>query len=124
MAENIYEKMEKLTFDEINVFVRNNKEIEAQYHKPTKDLTLNDLRKIQAQYFTPKRETEGLPLLDSARYMIRLGCRSALNLDGGGSSTLWICGQVVNETVGDGKESESRHPQRPVAEAIVFTEVP
>jgi exopolysaccharide biosynthesis protein len=40
----------------------------------------------------------------------RLGCTDALNLDGGGSSTLWLGGLVMN-LPSDGRE-------RPVANAL------
>ena len=48
-------------------------------------------------------------LADLAR---RLGCTEAINLDGGGSSTLWLGGKVMNSPSG-GRE-------RPVANALVL----
>lgn len=33
---------------------------------------------------------------EQAKLMLRLRCTEALNLDGGGSSTLWLDGKVVN----------------------------
>lgn len=38
----------------------------------------------------------GMTYAELANYMVKLGCTEALNLDGGGSSTLWLLGQVVN----------------------------
>jgi len=38
----------------------------------------------------------GLTLTELANLMLRLGCRMAMNLDGGGSTTLVVRGQVVN----------------------------
>jgi hypothetical protein len=38
----------------------------------------------------------GMTLIELADYMQKLGCLEALNLDGGGSSTLWADGQVMN----------------------------
>lgn len=38
----------------------------------------------------------GMTLSQLTDLMLELGCRNALNLDGGGSSTFWIYGQVVN----------------------------
>ena len=40
--------------------------------------------------------SEGLYLSDLANYMIKLGCVQALNLDGGGSSTMVVKGAIVN----------------------------
>lgn len=39
---------------------------------------------------------EGMTLKELATYMLRLGCEAAMNLDGGGSSTLWFEGKVRN----------------------------
>ncbi|MCI0539750.1 MAG: phosphodiester glycosidase family protein, partial [Verrucomicrobiales bacterium] len=38
----------------------------------------------------------GMTLRELADYMVRLGCQQAMNLDGGGSSTLWLNGRVMN----------------------------
>lgn len=38
----------------------------------------------------------GMTLRELAEYMARIGCEQALNLDGGGSSTLWLNGRVMN----------------------------
>ncbi|GAB4117371.1 MAG: hypothetical protein Kow001_17640 [Acidobacteriota bacterium] len=38
----------------------------------------------------------GMTLAELAELMVSLGCRQALNLDGGGSSTFFLYGQVVN----------------------------
>jgi hypothetical protein len=49
-----------------------------------------------------------------------LGCSSAINLDGGGSSTLWIAGKIINQTVGDEDEGMGESVLRPVSDGIVF----
>jgi hypothetical protein len=38
----------------------------------------------------------GMTMPELAVYMSKLGCREALNFDGGGSATLWILGNAVN----------------------------
>lgn len=38
----------------------------------------------------------GMTLRRLAEFMVELGCRDAINLDGGGSSTMWINGRVAN----------------------------
>lgn len=45
---------------------------------------------------TWQRPRQGLSLLALARALQRLGCRDALNLDGGPSSALWVDGRVIN----------------------------
>ena len=53
----------------------------------------------------------GMTLAELAEYMSDLGCKDAMNLDGGGSATLWYDGKVQNRPC-DGYE-------RPVANALV-----
>lgn len=43
---------------------------------------------------------QGLTLAQTARELQRLGCVEALNLDGGGSETLVVNGQVINQVEG------------------------
>ncbi len=52
-------------------------------------------------------ESEGLTLYELAQVMKELGCKTAYNLDGGGSSTMWFMGRVVNYPT-DGKKSGER----------------
>ncbi|NLC57220.1 MAG: phosphodiester glycosidase family protein [Armatimonadetes bacterium] len=47
--------------------------------------------------------SEGMTFPELAALMQRLGCTEAINLDGGGSSTLWLGGKVVN-LPSDGRE--------------------
>lgn len=53
----------------------------------------------------------GMTLEELAQLMVELGCRDALNLDGGGSTTMWVRGRVVNRPSGGS--------QRPVANALL-----
>jgi exopolysaccharide biosynthesis protein len=46
-----------------------------------------------------------------ATYMLSKGCDEAINLDGGGSATLWVYGHVMNNP-SEGKE-------RPAANALL-----
>lgn len=63
---------------------------------------------------------KGLTILELAHFMKDLKCQTAINLDGGGSATLWIDGKVVNETVGDIDEKNGFNVVRPVSDAIIF----
>ena len=38
----------------------------------------------------------GMSLAELQAFAVRLGLNQALNLDGGGSTTMWVQGQVVN----------------------------
>jgi hypothetical protein len=48
----------------------------------------------------------GMTFPELAAYMVKLGCEEALNLDGGGSATFWLYGQVVNSPC-EGHERET-----------------
>ena len=58
-----------------------------------------------------RKWSRGMTLLQFARQMRRLGARAAMNLDGGGSSTMVVRGKVVN------RPSDGR--QRPVSSAVL-----
>lgn len=53
------------------------------------------------------KESKGLSLYQLASLFIDKGCTVAYNLDGGGSSTLWFHGSVVNQPT-DGRTSGER----------------
>jgi hypothetical protein len=53
----------------------------------------------------------GMTLEELSRFLLKLGCEDLLNLDGGGSATLWCEGQVRNNPC-DGYE-------RPIANSLV-----
>ena len=53
-------------------------------------------------------ESEGLSLYELARVMQSYGCETAYNLDGGGSSTLYFNGQVINNPTTNGKSFGER----------------
>ena len=48
----------------------------------------------------------GVSLEELSAFFVSLGCRSAYNLDGGGSSTMYFNGQVVNNPTTNGKIKE------------------
>jgi hypothetical protein len=59
-----------------------------------------------------QKESVGMTLNELAAFMVELGCEEAMNLDGGGSSTLWFEGSVRNHPC-DGYE-------RPVANSLAL----
>ena len=52
-------------------------------------------------------ESEGLSLYQLAEFMKGLGCTTAYNLDGGGSSTMYFDGEVINNPTGGGHGSSA-----------------
>jgi len=63
-----------------------------------------------------QRISVGMTFAELANYMVKLGCDEAINLDGGGSATLWVFGHVMNNP------SEGR--ERPAANALVVVRKP
>lgn len=63
-----------------------------------------------------KELSVGMTLKELAAYLVKLGCEEAMNLDGGGSATLW-CGGAVRNRPCDGRE-------RPIANALILTARP
>jgi hypothetical protein len=57
------------------------------------------------------RLSAGMTLAELADYLIKLGCDEAMNLDGGGSATCWVYGNVMN--------SPSQGRERPAANGLV-----
>lgn len=58
----------------------------------------------------------GMTLKELAAYLAKLGCEEAINLDGGGSATLWCAGKVRNRPC-DGRE-------RVIANSLVLVRKP
>ena len=53
-------------------------------------------------------ESEGLSLYELAEFMQSMGAETAYNLDGGGSSTMYFNGEIVNNPTGGRGESERK----------------
>ncbi len=58
-----------------------------------------------------RTQSRGMSLVQFAQLFRRLGASRAMNLDGGGSSTMWVRGKAVN------RPSDGR--QRPVSSALI-----
>lgn len=54
------------------------------------------------------KESEGLTLLELAEFMQALGAQTAYNLDGGGSTTMVFCGEIVNNPTTNGRKITER----------------
>ena len=59
-------------------------------------------------------ESAGLSLYELAEFMQQLGCVTAYNLDGGGSSTMYFNGNVINNPTTNG----SRIGERSVSDIV------
>lgn len=63
-----------------------------------------------------QKTSAGMSFAELAVYMAKLGCTDAINLDGGGSATLWVYGNVMN--------SPSEGHERPAANGLVLVRKP
>lgn len=70
-------------------------------------------------HISSKSTKIGLTLKDLAQYMLKLGCKDAINFDGGGSSTIFYGDKIVNATIGDEDESAGQNVVRPISDAII-----
>jgi uncharacterized protein YigE (DUF2233 family) len=68
------------------------------------------------------QDSAGMTLIELAEFMLEQGCHAALNLDGGGSSTLVLGDKVMN--IPSGRENnriKKADKERYILEALVFT---
>lgn len=121
LAEHPYAKdLTKMTLSGIQAFLKKKSAmVSEQYRKKQGEFTVSDLKKIVKEEFSTPG-VQGLTIVELAKFMKKLGCDFAMNLDGGGSSTLWIDGKVVNSTIGDEDEGKGISIVRPVSDAIIF----
>ena len=83
-------------------------------------MKVGDMKKIILEDLNTNSKAVGLTILELANFMKEMGCNEAINLDGGGSSTMYVDGKYVNESFGDKDEAEGQKLVRPVSDAIVF----
>jgi Phosphodiester glycosidase len=83
---------------------------------PRSALGWNDEAYFLVEVDGRQKGSVGMTLDELASYLVQLGCQEALNLDGGGSATLWFQGQVRNRPC-DGYE-------RAIANALVVVQKP
>lgn len=122
VEHNYSRDLSEMTLGEVQSFMKTKGEIFAQEYnrKSPEDLTAAEIKKILKQEFSVPNGSEGLSIVALAKKMKELGCKNAINLDGGGSSTLWIKNKIVNQTIGDRDESEGEQIEREVSDSIVF----
>ncbi len=67
-----------------------------------------------------KKIIEGLTLSELTTLLLKQGCVDAINLDGGGSSTLVINDQVINQPAGDFNPITGSYEERPIFDAMLI----
>ena len=114
VIEHVYRKsVSDVTIHEI-------KEIMKKKQLSFSGLDFSEMKKIILDDLSSNSTAVGVTCLELATFMQERGCIAAINLDGGGSSTLYIDGKYINETIGDFDEGAGRAVIRPVSDAIVF----
>jgi exopolysaccharide biosynthesis protein len=123
VAEHSYMRdISRMTLAELQKLLSEKEQSIAKRYKKKDagDITLNELKHMLLNDKEFAKGGAGLAILELAKLMQDLGCIDAINLDGGGSSTLWIKGKVINNTIGDVDESNGLNIERPVSDAIIF----
>jgi exopolysaccharide biosynthesis protein len=64
----------------------------------------------------------GLTMEELAELMANLGCSSAMNLDGGGSTTFYYDGKILNSPSLSSEDNRILGEERPVSDAILILE--
>ncbi|AFC70540.1 phosphodiester glycosidase family protein [Rickettsia australis] len=62
----------------------------------------------------------GLTKTELVDYMLSLRCEAAINLDGGGSATLFMDKKIINNVTGNEDEALGEHTIHTVSDAIVL----
>ena len=60
----------------------------------------------------------GMTLSELCGFLVSLGCQNGLNLDGGGSSSMYVRGSIVNLPYGDKDDDEGKACERRITDAI------
>jgi len=122
IVENSYKKdINSLSLKQILVILEQNKDkITEKYNKSISELYPNEIIDILKQSLNDEQEPKGMSLINLAHFMQEQGCLDAINLDGGGSSTLVIDGTMKNIAFGDIDESQGMQIARPVGDALLF----
>ncbi|RTK92117.1 MAG: phosphodiester glycosidase family protein [Rickettsiales bacterium] len=84
------------------------------------NLTVSEIKNIVLDNINSESKVSGLNMMQLATFMQEQGCVDAINLDGGGSSSMYVDGKYINEAYGDKDEAEGQKIVRPVSDAIVF----
>lgn len=116
LAEHRYlQDLDKITLKEVKNVLQGENLSKEEYST----LTLPKVIFTLQNKFSKQPNVEGLTLLELAHLMQDLKCIQAINMDGGGSSSLFLNGQVVNAAFGDQDEGLGQFIMRPVSNTLV-----
>lgn len=86
----------------------------------TNEISVAELKNLIHDKMQSNASVVGFTTQQLAEYMLSKGCVGAINLDGGGSSSLYLNGKFVNTSFGDIDEGQGIQMYRAVANALVF----
>ena len=112
--------MNMVTLRRIDPFVTKIHLKASQVSNSFNELKIDEAKNILLKELSHNNNAEGITLKELANFMLEQGCISAINLDGGGSSSLYINGKYINNQVGDQDEASGVAVVRPVSDAIIF----
>jgi len=116
LAEHHYtQEFGKITLKEAQSVIQSKNLSKEEYAS----LTLPTLVSTLQNEFSKQSGAVGLTLVELANVMLDLKCIQAINLDGEGSSTLFLNGEVVNAAFGDQDEALGQQILRPVSNSLV-----
>ncbi|WP_233418951.1 phosphodiester glycosidase family protein [Rickettsia tamurae] len=99
VVEQIYKQhIKDIKFEQVRSILRKEKGITFE------KLTIPEALKILEKHLV-NDTVIGLTKTELADYMLSLGCEPAINLDGGGSSTLFMDEKIINNVTGDEDEA-------------------
>lgn len=115
VAEHLYTRpIKEVNLGQVQAILK-----QKGYGDKLTEISIAEALVLVRQEIQAENAAVGLTIPDLAKIMLDLGCVKALNLDGGGSSTMFLNGKVVNSTVGDADEGMGQKVVRPVSDAIV-----
>ncbi len=91
----------------------------ARRHPRTAVCLTSDSTAVLATVDGRHDEAAGLSLKELSQLLLAFGCRDAINLDGGGSTTMWTAKEGVVNHPADNERFDSRG-ERPLRTAVVF----
>lgn len=108
-AQQIFSFGPALVMNSEVVVDKNTEVAQATYSNPRTAIAIVDeLHYLLVVSDGRTERSEGLSLYQLAQFLQSLGAKTAYNLDGGGSSTMWFNGEIINEPVNHGSKVSER----------------
>lgn len=108
-ARQIFSFGPALVMDSQVAVDKNTEVAQATYSNPrTAIAIIDELHYLLVVSDGRTERSEGLSLYQLSQFLQARGAKTAYNLDGGGSSTMWFNGEIINEPVNHGSKVSER----------------